>query len=180
MNAAAELFSKNGLTATGVDTIIERSGVAKMTFYNTYGSKEELIAEYFTGQDEAALGLLRQFTEKPGLSPRQRLLAVFDAFEVWFTEPDFLGCPFINGYAETKGSPGSRPHRNVIRHFELLREFLLEIAREIHPRKADRLVGGMMLLMSGAIVAQEVAPQSKPLAAARDMLKSLLKEAVDG
>ncbi len=54
MNAASELFNKNGLTATGVDTIIERSGVAKMTFYNTYGSKEELIAEYFTGQDEAA------------------------------------------------------------------------------------------------------------------------------
>ena len=180
MTAAAELFNKNGLTATGVDTIIERSGVAKMTFYNAYGSKEDLIAEYFAAQDEAAFGLLRQFTEKPGLSPQQKLLSVFDAFQAWFTESAFLGCPFINGYAETKGSPRRRPHKNVIRHFDLLREFLVEIAREIHPRKAESIAGSMMLLMSGAIVTQEVAPQSRPLASARDMLKLLLKETTGG
>jgi AcrR family transcriptional regulator len=109
MTAAAALFNKNGLTSSGVDAIVERSGVAKMTFYNTYGSKEELITDYFARQDQAALGLLRQFTSKPGLSASQQLLSVFDAFEVWFNEPSFLGCPFINGYAETKGDPRSGP-----------------------------------------------------------------------
>lgn len=176
MTAAAALFNKNGLTSSGVDAIVERSGVAKMTFYNTYGSKEELITDYFARQDQAALGLLRQFTSKPGLSASQQLLSVFDAFEVWFNEPSFLGCPFINGYAETKGDPRSGPHRNVIRHFDQLREFLLEIAQRINARRAERIVASTLLLMTGAIVTQEVLPRTKPLVHARQMLRAMLKE----
>ena len=176
MTAAAALFNKSGLTASGVDTIVEQSGVAKMTFYNTYGSKEELIADYFARENKAALDLLSQFTSKPGLSPEQQLLAVFDALECWFSQPSFLGCPFINGYAETKGSPRSKPHKRVIRHFETLREFLLKMARRVNARKAEHIASTAMLLIAGAIVAQEALPDTKPLVHARRALQSILDD----
>ncbi|MBL8018551.1 MAG: TetR/AcrR family transcriptional regulator [Leptospirales bacterium] len=174
MTAASRLFNEHGLTASGVDTIIERSGVAKMTFYKVYRGKEALIADYLKTQDEAWFVLLRQHTGKPGLSPERRLMAVFDAFEVWFKNPEFLGCPFINGFAETKSAPRSRSHKNVIRHFAETKEFIFEIARQISSRKAARIAESMMLLMSGAIVSYEIMPGPGVLANARQMLAQLI------
>ncbi len=43
VETATELFSKNGFRATGIDTVLEESGVAKKTLYNHFRSKDELI-----------------------------------------------------------------------------------------------------------------------------------------
>lgn len=43
---ATDLFSRKGYRAVGTDTIIERSGVAKMTLYRHFSSKNELINAY--------------------------------------------------------------------------------------------------------------------------------------
>src|SRR5260221_8526749 len=42
LEAAYRLFTMRGLRAVGVDTIIARAGVAKMTFYRHFRSKEGL------------------------------------------------------------------------------------------------------------------------------------------
>jgi AcrR family transcriptional regulator len=36
LEAAYELFSRQGIRAVGIDTIIERSGVARMTLYRHF------------------------------------------------------------------------------------------------------------------------------------------------
>ncbi|MGB0303127.1 MAG: TetR/AcrR family transcriptional regulator, partial [Alteromonas oceani] len=46
LKAAGELFYDHGITATGVDAVITRAGVAKMSLYNNFKSKSELIAAY--------------------------------------------------------------------------------------------------------------------------------------
>ena len=41
---ASELFYRRGFSAVGVDEIVSQSGVAKMTLYRHFPSKDELIA----------------------------------------------------------------------------------------------------------------------------------------
>jgi len=43
IKTALELFAKNGLHATGVDSIVEQSGVTKKTLYAHFRSKDELV-----------------------------------------------------------------------------------------------------------------------------------------
>ena len=43
---ANELFYRQGYHQTGINQIIEESGVAKATFYSNFKSKEELCVEY--------------------------------------------------------------------------------------------------------------------------------------
>jgi AcrR family transcriptional regulator len=43
LNAAAELFLKDGYAATSVDAILERSGGSKSTLYEYFSTKEELF-----------------------------------------------------------------------------------------------------------------------------------------
>ena len=46
LDAAAELFYAGGINSTGVDAIVARSGVAKMTLYKHFESKDLLVAAW--------------------------------------------------------------------------------------------------------------------------------------
>ena len=46
LETADDLFYREGIHAVGIDTIIERSGVAKMSLYRSFASKDELVAAY--------------------------------------------------------------------------------------------------------------------------------------
>ena len=46
MECARELFAKEGFHATGVDRILDRAGVAKMTLYRHYASKDALALAF--------------------------------------------------------------------------------------------------------------------------------------
>src|SRR6266536_1631458 len=52
LDAASELFYERGVHTAGIDTIIERAGVAKATLYSAFGSKEELIRAYLQRRHE--------------------------------------------------------------------------------------------------------------------------------
>ena len=53
LDAAYDLFSANGIRAVGIDAILERSGVAKMTLYRHFPSKQELALAYLEERDAA-------------------------------------------------------------------------------------------------------------------------------
>ena len=50
IDTALELFNRDGYRATGIDKILAESGVAKMTLYNHFGSKDELILAALRGE----------------------------------------------------------------------------------------------------------------------------------
>jgi AcrR family transcriptional regulator len=52
LETAYDLFSRRGTRAVGVDTIIAESGVAKMTLYRNFASKDDLILEFLRQRDE--------------------------------------------------------------------------------------------------------------------------------
>ena len=43
IRTTVDLFAKNGIHATGIDTIVKQSGVTKKTLYTHFRSKEELV-----------------------------------------------------------------------------------------------------------------------------------------
>jgi AcrR family transcriptional regulator len=56
LKSAAELFYRDGVGATGIDTITAHAGVAKMSLYNNFASKSELVKAYL----DARLEVLQQ------------------------------------------------------------------------------------------------------------------------
>lgn len=43
LRAADELFYREGVRAVGVDAVVERAGVNKMSLYRQFSSKDELV-----------------------------------------------------------------------------------------------------------------------------------------
>ena len=114
LETAYELFSRHGTRAVGVDRIIAESGVAKMTLYRNFASKDELILAFLQRREERwTRGWLQSEAEAAPTRPRERLLAIFDVFGEWFAREDFEGCSFINVMLEVTdpdhpGPPGQR------------------------------------------------------------------------
>ena len=101
LDAASELFYEHGVHTVGIDTIIERAGVAKATLYSTFGSKEELVRAYLDARHASRRTAVLAEMERHG-DPSNKLLAVFDVLLATVKQRGFRGCAFANASAESE------------------------------------------------------------------------------
>ncbi len=153
LRTAYDLFSRHGIRGVGIDTVVARSGVAKMTLYRHYPSKDKLALAFLRRREELwTRAWLQTEVERRGGSPRERLLAIFDVFDRWFRRADFEGCAFINVLLEIDDRAHPVRHATV-HHLEVIRSFLRELAADAGVRDPDGFARQWHILMKGSIVA---------------------------
>ena len=150
---AYELFSRRGMRAVGVDEVVARSGVAKMTLYRHYPSKNHLVLAFLRRREELwTRGWLQAEIERRGGPPGERLLAIFEVFDKWFRRADFEGCAFINVLLEID-DPKHPVRLATVAHLATIRAFLRQLAEEAGVADADGFARQWHILMKGSIVA---------------------------
>jgi len=153
LDAAYDLFSRHGVRAVGVDTVIDRAGVAKMTLYRHFPSKDDLAIEFLRRREDLwTRKWLQGEVERRATKPQDRLLAIFDVFDEWFRRADFEGCSFINVLLEIDDRRSPVREASVT-HLAFIREFLQELARNAGIREPDDFARRWHILMKGSIVA---------------------------
>ncbi|MEC3976091.1 TetR/AcrR family transcriptional regulator [Amycolatopsis sp. H20-H5] len=152
LDAAYELFSRHGIRAVGVEAVVARAGVAKMTLYRHFLSKEELVLAFLERRETRWTDeWIRAGTTRLSATPAGRLLAVFDLFDGWFREPGFEGCPFIRVLLELGDEDG--PVRQAsIRHLANVRHYLAYLAEAAGLTEPDAVARQWHLLMKGSII----------------------------
>jgi AcrR family transcriptional regulator len=149
---AYELFAKHGTRAVGVDRIIAESGVAKMTLYRNFASKDELILAFLERREELwTRAWLQADVERRASTPGRRLLAIFDTFGEWFQVDGFEGCSFINVMLELP-EPGNPVRSACVEHLAEIRRFLVRLAEEAGIEDPDAFARQWHILMKGSIV----------------------------
>jgi AcrR family transcriptional regulator len=153
LDTAYELFSRHGTRAVGVDRIIAECGIAKMTLYRNFPSKDALILAFLDRRaDRWTHEWLESEAARRGGTPAERLLAIFDTFDGWFHQTDFEGCSFINVMLEIP-EPESAVRQASVRHLEAIRGFLRGLAAEAGIEDAEGFARQWHILMKGSIVA---------------------------
>ena len=150
--AAYELFARNGTRSVGIDTIIEKSGVAKMSLYRHFRSKQDLVLCFLERREAlwTVDWLRRDVESRPG-GPGEQLLAIFDVFDAWFQKDDFEGCSFINVLLEYP--PDDPLHLAAAEQLAHIRGFLQELASEAGLTDIEAFADTWHILMKGSIVA---------------------------
>ena len=173
--AAYELFSQHGTRAVGVDALAERAGVAKMTLYRHYPSKDELVLAFLRRREELwTHGWIEAEARRRGQTPEARLLAIFDLFDEWFHREDFEGCAFINVMLET-ADLDHPVGRASAEHLENIRAVLRALAEEAGLRKSGEFAQSFHILMKGAIV-QAAEGDADAADRAREMAADLIEK----
>jgi AcrR family transcriptional regulator len=177
VQTALRLFQRDGFHATGIDRIVAESGVAKMTLYKHFKSKDELILAALRRRDEEFRHWFMGAVESRASTPRERLLAIFDVLDDWFADPQFKGCTFINASSEF-GDKDDPVHVTCAEHKRHVFGFVRDLTAAAGAKDPRALAMGLTLLMEGAAVMVHVAGQADAARRARQSADILVAAAI--
>jgi AcrR family transcriptional regulator len=151
LDVAEDLFYREGIHATGVDTVAARAGVAPTTLYRLFGSKDELVAAYVERYGAGYREWIDSITADPDRPARQRILALFDALTDVTRSETFRGCPFLMALAEYP-DPTSAAHVSAQAVKAWVRDKLRALAAELPgqtPARTRVLADQLALVVEG-------------------------------
>lgn len=180
LNTANELFFRQGYHQTGINQIIEESGVAKATFYSNFKSKEDLAVEYLRERDRVETDAMKD-TLKGISDPYQRYMAIIHGIKEHMVQTDYRGCAFGNMAVEI--TEPNHPIRKEVKHHEdRFRSILKDVIQDLKdssPKYRDIDVGTLVntyhLIVEGAIVASKNYNDTWPIDRAVDAIEKLVE-----
>ena len=165
---AHDLFYRDGIRATGIDRVIAESGVAKLTFYRHFASKNDLIREFLEYRHRCWMDWFADSLRRHGGG----ITALVPTLGEWFGNAAYRGCAFINSVGEL-----GETLPDVV---EITRRHKQDMANAIGQllpasRQRKRLAMDLALVVDGAIVRAQFdqGPQAA-LASLKRICKSLL------
>ncbi|WP_262004757.1 TetR/AcrR family transcriptional regulator [Streptomyces sp. FIT100] len=192
LEAATELFTAQGVNATGMDQLTTVAGVSKRTLYTHFTGKEDLVHAYLRQFED--VGLPPETAAAPtgsgaaagppaaadpgGPDPREQLLAVFDR-KPRDTAGPIRGCPFLNAAVEVP-DPEHPVHRLAAAYKSEFARRLAGLARRAGACDPDELGEQLALLYDGAAVRSTALNSDRPAAHARSVAALLIDAAIDG
>lgn len=174
LEAACSLFYTNGIRGTSVEAILDRAGVARQTLYQHFESKDGLVAAFLNLRDERWCGWMNDFVANASPDPIERIYALYDFLDDWFSQSDFSGCAFINTAAEYS-NPAHPFHVLASRHKARVLADIERLCTDARLPDHKKLARQLALLMEGAIVTEQVTPRSHAAAEAKAIARILIQ-----
>ena len=154
LDTAAELFYPEGVRSVGVDRIAAESGVAKMTLYYHYRSKDELVAAWLRRRDDEWMSWLAGAVER---GRGNRLLAVFETLREWFETPRSAAAPSSTRTPSWGGATRRRRRSSPRTSGSSPSTWRASPGRRVLAAPdADTLARELLLLVDGAIITASI------------------------
>lgn len=176
LDAAATLFYNDGITATGINTVTAKADVAKMSLYNNFSSKGELVDAYIAARHQEWLDLYQKRLEKTKTA-KEAILAVFDAYQdhaEFAYEKGFRGCGLLNAAAEF---PANSSGRNAVRqHKEQVEAIVAEHLNHLlkDSQRVSYIASQLAFLLEGSMARAGLEGSSRQLQLVRQMAEDIL------
>ena len=149
LQAARELFYRDGINAVSIDAVAAAAGTNKMTLYRHFQSRDELIAAYLealAAEGEAVWEEAR--AAHPG-DPHAQLRYLMRGVSQFAAESTGRGCALANAAVEL--AERKHPARKVVEaHKRRQCERLIALCREAGYAKPEQLADELFLLVEGA------------------------------
>jgi len=175
INTAIELFREHGYHGTGIDKIVEKAGVSKKTLYTHFRSKEELLIAALRHYDGVFRNNFMRQVDRIAKTPQEKLLAIFDVAEGWFSQKKFFGCMFINVIGEY--SEQDSPIRDICKQFKrLMLNYIRDLCLQTGAEEPDILADKLALIFEGAVVTSQVSQNPDAAKTAKGIARSLVAQ----
>lgn len=180
LDAASTLFYNDGISNTGINSITEKANVAKMSLYNNFATKSDLITCYIEARHQEWLDLYEKRNAQIQ-TPIDGILAVFDAYQdhaEFAYEKGFRGCGLLNAAAEF---PARSPERLAVKQHKdeieaILANHLQQLSTD--PQRVKELALMLSFILEGSIARAGLESSSDKVFAAKKMVQNLLEQEV--
>ena len=180
LDAAASMFYNQGINSSGINSIIARANVAKMSLYNHFPTKADLVTAYIAARHQEWLDLYARRAAHIS-TPIEGIMAVFDAYQDHAEceyENGFRGCGLLNAAAEFGANT---PERAAVNQHKQEVEAILAGHLSLLLADADKIHHLSLLLscvLEGAITRAGLAGNSEHILTARAMAQALVLQEV--
>jgi AcrR family transcriptional regulator len=142
---AYDLFYHDGIRATGVDKVIAASGVAKLTFYRHFPSKNDLIRAFLELRHRTWIDWFAAALQRHGGDAR----ALVPTLAEWLSDTGYRGCAFINTVGELSGDLPE-----VVEITRRHKQEMTEVIANLLPDTAQRqaVAQSLTVAVDGAII----------------------------
>lgn len=169
---ARELFTRHGASNVGINDVTLAAGVARMTLYNNFASKDALTAAVYADMAQATLQGLQAMKRSEG-SDEGNVLAIFDHFDIASNGSGYRGCPFIHASLQA-AEPAGTVHALVRAYKRDLREHVFGLLDAGRPNRAE-LADQIVLLLDGAVTEAYLNGVADPVTAAKRAATTLMR-----
>lgn len=178
LEAASILFYNDGISNTGINAITDRAKVAKMSLYNNFPTKSDLISSYIEARHQEWLDLYA-IRENQVNTPLKKILAVFDAYQdhaEFAYEKGFRGCGLLNAAAEFAANSSER--QAVKRHKDEVENIILNQLLKLitDQAKAQRIALLLSFILEGSIARAGLEGSSLKIEAAKAIVQDLMAQ----
>jgi AcrR family transcriptional regulator len=171
LDAAEELFYSRGIQVVGMDDVRAASGVSLKRLYQLFPAKERLVTAFLRRRDVRWRQRLAEHVDATATTPDDRLLAVFDWLYLWFSEPGYRGCAWVNSYGEL-GATSADVGGEARRHKEAFKGYLGALVADAGRPAA--LADYLLLLAEGAMTTAAISGSPEPAKQAKAAAQVLL------
>ncbi|MFV8834306.1 TetR/AcrR family transcriptional regulator [Aquisalimonas sp.] len=177
LETATDLFYRNGCHTTGIDKVLAEAGVAKMTLYKHFGSKDNLVLAACERFHERVRNQFEEAVNEDGLTARERLEALFSFMDRWAHQEEFWGCPSIN-LAVQYPQHDHPIHQAAAEHKQFRIEYVARLAEEAGLRHPTDVARQLVLLIEGVTVMVQVTGDHSLVEDARAAANTIIAKAV--
>ncbi|MEJ2142214.1 MAG: TetR/AcrR family transcriptional regulator [Gammaproteobacteria bacterium] len=182
LEVATDLFYRQGYRATGINEVIDKSGVAKATFYNHFPSKDVLCKDCLNGLSDNELHFVDSAIHNAN-GPLDRFLSVIQSLEPWARDTEFRGCAFMNIASEVPepDSPlrkvGTKLYDEIRLRVEKLTSELIESNKEKYGHlDVDTVSKCYLVAFAGAVALAEIYHAIWPIHDAVNSVRRMIGE----
>lgn len=177
VQTALDLFDRDGFNATGIDKILAAAGVAKMTLYNNFRSKDALIVAALESRDAIWRAWFEKSVDGSADTAAGRLLGLFDGLGDWYRQRSFRGCLFQKASAEFPARKGAI-RDTILAHKMAVFAYVRSLCEAAGAEDPLVLAGELYLLMEGATVSAQVTGDQTAALRARQAAEGIVAQAL--
>ena len=170
VDTASRLFYKQGYANTGINQIIEESGVVKSSVYTAFRTKEDILMAYLESAGAITDNALQAAAEIY-YNPKDQVLAIFDYLVRLVQEPAYYGCNFLNIISEIPFE-AERVVTQIQKQKNGVRNLFIRLLK---PIDKEHLADEIYLLFEGALIANKVHRAVWPVEAAKKIARKIIE-----
>ena len=174
VEAAIDLFYREGINATGVERLAREASVSKRTLYQHFPSKTAVVEEYLRTIQQAVGDPIEPGPDAENRTPRARILSLFSSPS---PEGQMRGCPFHNAAVEAaEDMPEVQDIVHV--HKQNFINGFAKLAKQAGAANPKMLGNQLAVLYEGAAALSTSLDDPAPWTHARKAAQTLIDQAI--
>lgn len=173
IHLAYEVFSEYGFHSTGVDKLLDNSGVSKRTLYKYFRTKEDLISAAINYYQQKTMTQVEIELSRYANDPKGKLLALFDMKEEELSNPEYCGCFAINARLVYEGDHPEIKKASAD-FISTMHNYVEQLCKDAGCEQPSAIATKIMVQYVGTIVLGQSQKDPAIARASKDIVASLL------